>query len=69
MNMMQREVWEIFKDPHKISRGEIYNIWVEIILDVIKRKLDPAGKILWTWRRSNRNYPKWQTQRGKKIRK
>lgn len=26
MNMMQREVWEIFKDPHKISRGEIYNI-------------------------------------------
>ena len=66
MNMMQREVEDIFKDPYEISRGEIYNIWVEIILDVIKRKLDPAGKNLQTWRHSNRNYLKWQTQREKR---
>jgi len=26
MNMMQREVEDIFKDPYEISRGEIYNI-------------------------------------------
>lgn len=45
MNMMQREMENTFKDPHELSRDYIYNIWIEIILGVVKSRLDTTEKI------------------------
>lgn len=55
---------DIFKNPNQISGDENYN-WDEIIyyVGLTADKMTEKKKDCWTWRQSNRNDPKWISEK------